>query len=90
MDNVNTCDNCGNSFADSFEYNNHTKSCIVNNNASNHNSGRNTSDANNNFNPLNIFSTKPSSHSSSSQNTRLCESVYQTKFLTDFYKRKYI
>ena len=70
MDNVNTCDNCGTSFPDSFEYNNHTRTCIVNTNYNEDiNKNNNSEDDNNNndyednnnggntsdFNPLNII-----------------------------------
>ena len=86
MGNVNTCDK---SFEDPFEYYNHVKSCVVNND-------NNDKD----FNPLNLFfnkhtnviidlpSTPPTNHVKY-YNTRACQLCYQLKSISDWYKRKY-
>ena len=65
---------------DPYEFNNHTRTCIVSKNTSEEEV--NTSD----INPLPTLSTSSTKHIN---NTRICKLCYKIKSLSDYYKGKY-
>ena len=63
------CSNCGASFSDPYEFNNHTRTCIVSKNTSEEEV--NTSD----INPLPTPSTSSTKHINNTRSCKLCYKI---------------
>ena len=84
----NTCDNCKRSFADEYELNKHTRTCIVNtyiNKEKDDNDDNDNDDNDDNINESII----PSSSFKNPSTDRRCLMCYQFKDISSFHKGKY-